>query len=246
MSDSIFEAPVETPEALEIDPDKDYFSELVGEDKRYKDTKAAGRAIVEKDAFITRLEAETAELRKELQKRVTLEELVDKIKTARTEQDQRPNPDGDHGRESPPAALSSEQIAELIEQQLEVRVTKERRASNALAVKQRLIEEFGKDYVSRLSARVQDLGVTSAFMEDLAQTNPKVFFELIGSKETRESPVMPPKSSMRTESFRPQVKSKNYAYYQELRRKEPTLYYTPKVQNEMFNEAKRQGEAFYQ
>ena len=48
---------------LTIDPTVDYTDQLVGEDKPYKTVKDLARAALEKEQFIKRLTAETAQMR---------------------------------------------------------------------------------------------------------------------------------------------------------------------------------------
>src|SRR5688500_15910791 len=71
----------------QFDQDKDYFSELVGEDKKFKTPADLARAKAESDAFIERLKQENSGLRNELKTRTTMEDFMKTIKESRpTEQ----------------------------------------------------------------------------------------------------------------------------------------------------------------
>jgi hypothetical protein len=227
------------------DPDKDYFTELVGEDKRFKSPQELARGKVEADTFIERLQQEAAELRAELDKRVTYEELIDKV-GARNSGGVGGGNSEPRVPETPPAGVGQEDIQRLVEEQLAKRTDQERRAQNAAEVKRRLQEEYGRDYVSRLKQRTDELNTTQEFMTELSQTNPQMFFELLGQPRRDGPSAAPPRSSVNTGAFAPRTNSKNYAYYSEIRAKDPRKYFTPQVQREMFAEAKRQGTAFYE
>ena len=226
------------------DPDKDYFTELVGEDKRFKSPQELAKGKVEADNFIERLQAEAAELREELNKRVTYEELMNNINNRSAGETPHSQDAGGH-QETPPAdQLKPDDIQKLVEQGISERQESERRAKNAAETKERLQQLYGRDYVSRLEARVAELDTTKEFMQELAQTNPKMFFEILGQPR-QESNVTPPRSSMNTSTLPPSSGTKNYAYFQNLRRKDPKSYFTPQVQQELFREAQRQGDSFY-
>src|SRR5688500_13285080 len=62
-----------------VDEDKDGEAELVGEGKKFKDHKSLAKGKAESDAFISHLQKELAEMREELNKRITFEDLMTKI-----------------------------------------------------------------------------------------------------------------------------------------------------------------------
>src|SRR5689334_15076479 len=130
MTDSLFDTLNALPE---IDPAKDYTLELIGEGKKYKDAQAAARALLEKDNFIQRLQAENAEARKQLQQGSKIDEFLDKMKNVI------PNPDATTQPANQPSAVVSgqtsqntstnkseltlEQVKELLREQEEAKVT---------------------------------------------------------------------------------------------------------------------------
>src|SRR5688572_23205514 len=75
-----------------FDDTKDYFTELVGDGKKFNDEKALAKGKAFADHHISLLEAEKAEmveehrkLREELNARAALEELIDQMKKEPTE-----------------------------------------------------------------------------------------------------------------------------------------------------------------
>lgn len=229
-----------------IDPNKDYYAELVGEGKTYKDNLAAGRAIAEKDLFIERLKAETAAMRDELTKagneiktRTSLDEFLNKVKEAQTSQTTRST---ENNQGSEPAALTEDKIADIIEQRLKAKDTNDRQNTNIQVVQEGLKKVFGPNFISVLEEKTQELGVTKEFLDNLARTAPKAFFSTLGINPTESRSVFAPESTI---SSKVTGAVKNYAYYQELKKKIGSAeFYSPRVQNEMFEQAKKLGDAF--
>ena len=62
-----------TSQTVSIDPDKDYFEELVGDDKPFKSPKDLARAKLESDKFIEQLKQENREWEKKAKEAIALE-----------------------------------------------------------------------------------------------------------------------------------------------------------------------------
>lgn len=232
-----------------IDPEKDYFSEFVGEGKKYADPKAAGRALAEKDLFIERLKRENAGVRQELATRASLEDIAKKIDEKVAQPPQSPPNHGDDRREPEPKAVSPDpkdleaKIAELINQ---------RERQNALQSNERLVHErlrkaYGDNYQLRVSQEAEKLGVGTDFLSGLAREQPNAFFKLLGVDEERrpQQDIPAPQNT-----FRPTGGSTGektfYGYYDLIRQKDPVQYWSPRVQNEMMKQLEELGqEAFY-
>src|SRR4029450_8159059 len=67
---------------INVDPNKNYLEELVGEGKKFKTPEDLARGKAESDSFIERLQKELHGLRNELKSRLQLEEVVDRISSA--------------------------------------------------------------------------------------------------------------------------------------------------------------------
>lgn len=242
MTDSIFNDPTDFPT---IDPEKDYYAELVGEGKKYKDNLAAGRAIAEKDLFIERLKAETQALREEtarqtaeLKTRTSLDEFLEKVK----------NQPARSNVEDPPAtqpvALNEEKITEIVKSHLTAKELADRQIANINTVTEGLKKAFGPNYVKSLEEKTEELGLSKEFLDDLAKKSPKAFFTALGIASQTHSVFTPPDSTVNV-SGRSQGIVKNYAYYKELKKKlTPAEYYSPALQNEMYEQAKKLGDQF--
>ena len=101
----------------EIDLEKDYLAELVGEGKRYKDPQVLARSAVEKDNFIERLKTEGAQLRAELNTRIKYEEFLDKLKSSPSRSNEEPQTP----QEPANVFAKPEDIDRLIDQKIQQR-----------------------------------------------------------------------------------------------------------------------------
>lgn len=232
--------------------DKSYLNELVGDTGRYRDAEALARAAIEKDRHIEKLEREGAILRSELQQRTTLEEFMERMTTRPSGNDtvltpQAPNPGSDAPRPDP---LTPELVQDLLKKQLAEQREQDRQESNAQFVRSNLEKTFGAEWQASLETRVRELGITEEFAIDLARKQPKAFLALVGTKPDTPAPRpgTPPAPSYDASRFptSPNGAAKNKKYYDALLAKDINLYLSPKIQNEMYREAEKQGQAFFE
>lgn len=225
-----------------IDPEKNYFEELVGEGKKFSDAAALARGKVEADAFIETIKQENDALRRELQARANFEEMLDKLSknSLKGEDDQS---DQNKGENPPSAPTTPEDIAKLVNDQLQAAREKERREANLQLAKAELEKVYGRDYPTKLKAKAEELGVGVQFLNDMAAKTPKAFLELVSPVRDRSTGITPPSGIVPPTSGRTGVK--NYAYYQKLQKENPALRSDAKFQRELLNEAMRQGSNFY-
>jgi hypothetical protein len=232
-----------------IDPNKDYYSEFVGDDKKYKDNQAVGRALAEKDAFIERLKAETSGLRTELQTRLKLEEVVDRISSSKSpssEQTQNaPEPDN-----SKPADITPDKVKELVAQTINETSLATQKKRNVAFVESKLQEAFGPTYNRTIKDQAQKMGVGEEFLKSLAADQPQAFlklFDVVPRQETNSTAANAPRSEINTEGLGPRHNDgvKRKSFYENLRRKDPKTYWSVAVQSEEHKEALKQGASFF-
>ena len=111
----LFNDPVEDVANLPVvDPNKNYLEELVGEGKKFKDPVALARSKVESDRHIAKLESELKAIRTDMNSRLSLEDLVTKLASARPEPSP-PASSGDLGDSNQNASkpLTPEDLAKL-------------------------------------------------------------------------------------------------------------------------------------
>lgn len=225
------------------DTNKDYLAELVGEGKKYSDPNELAKGAVFKDQHITRLEREAAEMRetiKTLSATKRMEELLDQMKALR---DAPPAPSNVDNQDREPTSksvgLTPEDVTKIVEQ----REDEGRRKANSATVRNRLVQEFGADYVQKVKEQAAKLGLPVEYLDQTAQNSPNAFYQLMGiSPQPRlpenDNPHAPPRSTT-TKNFSPNSQEKNWAYYENMRKTDPARYHTISVQNEMERQAQK-------
>lgn len=260
MSDDIFSESNSENSGPVIDPDKDYFQEYVGEGKKYKDEKAAGRALIEKDLFIEQLKREAEEARQELRSRISVEEALTKLQERQTETSgqatsHRENVSGE-GNQS--TSASSVDIDKLVEEKLTARERAMQEASrkakeeqNLNTVRERLSEVYGPNFSSEVKKKAQELGVSTQFLTEAGAKEPNAVFKLLGldqQKGYRDITDPAPAQSRVNTSANTGNNSglRNEAFYQKMRKEDPKRFWSSKVQAQRHKDALELGERFFQ
>lgn len=226
-----------------IDPDKDYYEELVGPGKKYADQKAFARSRVEADQHIARLEDEQKRLRQELTTRLDYETFLDQLKKTPVAPPV-VTPPVEPPREL--TGLRTEDIERLLEQKLQQREQERTAEQNLNTVDAKLNQVYGPNYAQHLRHQAAELGVTEAFIKNVAAANPKALYRLLGIEEKTNRDNLfqaPPKNEF--SPFKPTTTKRGDSYYEEIRKRDPNLFFSPKIQNEIFDRIKEIGiEAF--
>ncbi len=246
---SLFEINVEG----QLDPDKKYFDELVGDGKKFSDAEALARGKAESDGFIKTLNeradamrAEITKLKEEADAKVQLRELIDQAKNSQQQQlSSNENP----VNEEPKLPLyDPKEVETLIYSKIQETKKKEIEQTNYNTVVTKLKEKYGNKYPEFLSQKTQELGLTQESVESMARTMPQV---LIKSLEL-DAPVQrtdsgPMRSMFRTDQFQPTGGAKrDHKYYEELRKKDFALWSDKKTTEQRFKDIVGMGEeAFY-
>lgn len=223
--------------------DKNYLEELVGEGKKFADTEALARGKAESDAFIAQLTKENAELRERNQTLPSLQSLIDKISAERTTPD-RTNEDNQDREPDSRTEKQPVEVEALVEKVIEKRANEAREIANQARTVEVLQANFGPGYAAIVAAKAKELGVGVAFLEDLAKTQPKALFTLVGATETPR-PATNPAQPARGLPSTARGEKKNFAYYEKIRKSNPNLYNSLPVHNEMLRQLAEQGDDFY-
>lgn len=235
-----------------VDPNKDWVSEYVGEGKKFKDVSDLARGKAHSDAFIARLQKEMDGLRSELNTRLKLEEFMDRMNSQNSSGANQATQTAGTGNQSDGTAshaTSTPDIEQLIEQRLAAKEAELRAKQNLETTRQRLIETFGENFQSELAAKTESLGLTKDFVANLAQTQPKALFALLGidgQRQQKQDDLFAPRSSVNTSGLgQGQQKEKTWSHYEALRKQNPAVYWSQQVQNEIHRQANKLGERFY-
>lgn len=236
----------------QIDESKDYFSELVGEGKKFKDEKALAKGKAYADAMIEfqnkqmdELRADYRKLREEHMAGTSLQELIDQLKSSQQpgSHDSTPNVNTEDKR----PVFDTNELKSLVSETYREISTKEKQDKNFNEVRSKLIERYGDNHTAILKKHIDDLGMTVQEADQMARNNPKLFERTFGldRQPQTDSFDSPPRGGARpTDPFAPNTPKRDYEYYKALRKKDPDLYWSPKTQMQMHEDAQRQGEAF--
>lgn len=236
-----------------VDPSKNWLEEYVGEGKKFKDAEDLAKGKAHSDAFIYRLQKEQEELRKELNARIKLEEFMDRMNSQNTSganQSTQTDGTGSQTNGTASSATSPDEIEALIEQRLAQREAEAKARENIEAARSKLQEVFGENYQAELESRTKSLGLTKEFVSNLAKTQPKALFALLGvegqTQQRRDDLFATPRGSVNTSGLNQSSSNeKNWAHYEKLRKQNPAAYFTTQVQNEIHKQAAKLGERFY-
>jgi hypothetical protein len=205
---------------------------LVGEGKKYATVEDLAKSRVAADEHITRIERENAEYREGIERNIREQQSRQNTPPAQVQ-------DLNVPAQRAPQEDLAERIREVTRQDREAAET----TSNVTEVTDRLTSTFGGAEAANaaVKAKAQELGVSVQFLQDVASKSPKAFYKQMDlDAQPRQAPA--PHSNVNTgalhnQSAGTQAKAGTYAYYQDIRRTNPKLYSTPKVQLEMHKQA---------
>lgn len=256
MGDNPTEAEVPSDDGKTADQHS-YLEQLVGEGKRYASLEELAKGRVEADLFIDQLKKETGELRTEMEKRLSLEDLL-KQKDASSSEKPAPEPqpaDDSANREAEPAPDKSkdDDLGAKVREILESERSKSTTEANLNSVAETLVQTYGSEEKAReaVRARAADLGLSVNFLMETAAASPKAFLEVVGLKESGpkspggKTPGAVNSAAMVSATPQRGGEPQTYAEFEALRRDNPAKYFTPKVQNKMYALAREKGDSFF-
>lgn len=205
-------------------------------------------AKVDSDLFIKTLTTRMDDLKKdyltlreESQAKASLQELIDRMEN-RKEPEQ--NLNTNQGEVQP--SFKPEDIESLVAKKISENETQKKHNDNFNKVKAKLAEQFGDNYGTVYKQRLDTLGLTQEFADDLARKHPTVFMKTFGLDEPVQNNTFqtPPRSNQRQASFAPVTQKRDWNYYQELKKADPRIYLDPKIAIQMHDDAIALGDAF--
>lgn len=253
MSNDLFTNKVATQNTT---TDVDYvkaMSEKYAKDGKL-DVEGLAKGAYHANEHIKTVEAEMAELRRELDTRISLQEFLDKQKQQQpTPVVSSPAPTSQNQNEikgNEPTPLNKDDIAKYVKSAIDQERTAITREQNSTYVVNELIKAYGNNYIDRLNKVSNDLGLGKDFLNNLAAEQPKAFLKLVADSTPAASPsvgsFIPPRSVVNTTpSAQKTGVVKNWAYFQGLKKSDPRSYFSSSTQSELHREALKQGDAFY-
>lgn len=232
-----------------IDETKNYLTELVGDDKKFKTPEALARGKYEADITVDlykkrmdELRVDYLKLREESTKQAKLEELMDQMQRQRLADSEQTQ-----AREDGPKPLKQEEVEDLFQRKYQEQRTRERQDDNQKLVLDELQKKWGDNYSRLLKQKTEELDLSEDEVRNMAKNNPKLLFRTIGIDQQPQGDVFnaPPRSQQRSDSFAPSApKQRTWSYYQELKKANPQLYLDRKTAIQMAKDAVSLGEAF--
>lgn len=164
---------------------------LVGEGKKYASAEDALRSVPHAQEHIKTLETEMAELKEELSKRKTTQELLDEIKSgvqpvANTTQE---------------VGLNQDNIMELVNQTLQQNEQKKTAQANASQVAQSFNDKYGSNAETVYNSLAKDLNLSPQKLNELAATSPNLVLRLADLEPNVKTNVSKSSGSVNTEAL---------------------------------------------
>jgi hypothetical protein len=234
----------------EIKEEEGYLSKVVGEGKKYSDIEQLAKGAVHGNDYIKKLEEEMAELRGELDKRLTAEEMIQQIKRETAEQQSQIQ----RAQEHTTPQLDEEKLSQLISNTIEKKDSQTKAQQNILTVDQKMKELYGADKAAEVvQQKALQMGVTVDKLAEIAATSPDMFFNAIGVSQGSKSGQTPAPTvgTTRTEAVQTmnsgsQLEEGTWDYFEQLRRSNPKEYFKPAVQQKLFKMREEKGhDGFY-
>lgn len=239
MSDQTLfeETPQEKPESIE---------DFVGEGKKYASVEEAAKANIHAQGFIEQLKRENEGMRedierlqREAEKGRTLEEVEQRLAGRMATQKTTEESQGPSAQDI--ETLLETRIGERLPEYLKEFQSRQTAEQNEAVVSEQLRQRYGEKAKEALGERAKELGMSLDDMRSLAQRSPKAVLGLF-PESSRVTPAT--KGSVNTEAVTGSGERSNQ-YYSNLRRENPKEYWSPRVQQQMFQDRKRLGNEFY-
>ena len=232
----------------DLDPQKNYYEDLVGESKTFKDNEALAKGKYMADMHIKMLERRMDELRadylKEQEANQTRAKLEDLITRLETKQPVSSDNLSEKGPEKPTFDLNEidQLMSKKLEQGLSAYEIANKQKANTKLVVDKLKERFGNNYQEAVKEQIQSLGMSEDMFNTMVKDAPSALLRTLGIDQQREDFQSPPRSQ-NSFSFKGAPK-RTWSYYQDMKKKNPRLYHDPKTLIQMEKDAIALGEAF--
>jgi len=208
------------------------------------DQDAVFNKVLHADKHIAQIEAENANLRKEVDSRLNYQDLLDRLAETRSANSESQDHVTRERDEDP--KITEDAIDKLIERKLTIKQQEALHASNTQFVVKELAKTFGPDYVQKLKQKAIELDMSEQEMNAMAALKPKALLALVTPAQARgtDNSFSPPRSTTST-TANSNSGIRNWAYYQNKIRENPKISNDPKFNAEMHAEAMKQKESFY-
>lgn len=216
-------------------------ADYVGDGRKYSSIEDFKKGYENGQVHIARIEQENREYREKLQADIDAQRA--RLNTPPSQEvNQRPHQEDQRANE--------QDLVERIREVNRQDRAQEKQAANLATATDRLIETFGDADAAkaRVQARANELGVSVKFLMDSAAQSPAAFYATM-ELEKAPRPQAAPRSDVNTAALTAltpgTAKPGTYAYFEELRKTNPKLYNSPKVQLQMHTAAMESPDTFF-
>jgi hypothetical protein len=245
----LFEDQTKTNPADTTQTNEDWLAKVVeAKGETFKDVQVLAKSKLEADRYIKELEEQAKALREEVAKQdysaKLLEQLQNKAPNTTNGNPVAPNQNNGSTTPSDTKPENSEDILKaLVEKTLTEREANATAEQNAAVVRNALVVKYGTDAKAHVERKAQELGMSYSRLETLATESPNAFLTLIGEPKQDFKPLT--QGSINTQSVSVQQPStRNWTFYQNLRKTNKTEYFKPATQQQMLKDKLAMGERF--
>lgn len=203
-------------------------------------------AKAESDLYIETMKARFDDLRKDYlelkdqqQTGAQLKDLIDRLDSKDSN-----TPPITQGEQPIQPGIKPEDVQALVQAEIAKNQQLSKQEQNFNSMQAKLKEQLGDNYADAYKQRLDTLGLSREFADDLAKNYPTAFMRTFGLDAQPQQSQTLPRSSVRPSSFAPSVQKRDWNYYQELKKNNPRLYLDPKIAVQMHDDAIALGDDF--
>lgn len=232
----------------EGEADVTLFDSIVGDGKKFKDAEALAKGKILSDSHIQRLEEENASLRSKLDEIERLKEIMTNERQPIAGQ----IPVNADAPSAPNSAIDPEALVDQIAKRLDDIAFQKKAAATVAALQKDLEGLLGENWKQIVNDRSIASGIDTETLKRLAQTSPEAFKKALDISAptkvtTPVDDVFNIGSRVNTTSISNEVSGiRDQKFYQKLKKDNPDMYWDPKVQIQMHNDAIKHGARFFE
>ena len=213
---------------------QDPITTFVGEGKKFRDTSQFVQGYSEAQSFIEQLKAENAQMREEIAKSLTREQLAETINQQ--------NKQTVSQKQDTPATLTPEDIAKIVRETVTNNEKEQTANANVLKAQEELIKIYGnaENATKALRDKANELNLGTDYLGNIAAQSPTALIKLVAGTANSQAngtqrTVTQSTVNTAAESFNPNTNTKeaNRAYYSKMLKEDKAKYFNPKTQQEI-------------
>jgi len=211
---------------------------LVVGDQTFANEEAVVTKIAHQENHISTIETENAEMRKKLE--VFMEAAAEKAKgTTENVTPEATAPESTGG-------LGADDVARIVKEQMEVLAAQNQYQANSQTVESTLAQKLGSEEAAKsaLEAKATELGVQKEVLEQLKQQSPGAVLGWFGdSQPANVVSTTPGRNSAAIGLGQPAEGT--FAHWQQMRKSDPTSYFSPSNTMKRMKDHERLGDKFF-